>query len=53
MIPGVTSAVAAAAYAGIPMTHRDHTTTLGFITGHEDPAKKLSSLDWERLSTVV
>jgi len=53
VIPGVTSAVAAAAYAGIPMTHRDHTTTLGFITGHEDPAKKLSSLDWERLSTAM
>jgi len=53
VIPGVTSAVAAAAYAGIPMTHREHTTTLGFITGHEDPAKKLSSLDWEKLSTAM
>ncbi|PLY11784.1 MAG: uroporphyrinogen-III C-methyltransferase, partial [Desulfuromonas sp.] len=53
VVPGVTSAVAAAAYAGIPMTHRDHTTTLGFITGHEDPAKKLSRLDWEKLSTSM
>lgn len=53
IVPGVTSAVAAAAYAGIPMTHRDCTTTLGFATGHEDPAKKLSSLDWEKLSTAV
>jgi len=53
VVPGVTAAVAAAAYAGIPMTHRDHTTTLGFITGHEDPAKKLSRLDWEKLSTSM
>lgn len=53
VVPGITAAVAAAAYAGIPLTHRDHTTTLGFITGHEDPAKKLSSLDWEKLATAV
>lgn len=53
IVPGVTAAVAAAAYAGIPMTHRDCTTTLGFVTGHEDPAKKLSSLDWDKLSTAV
>lgn len=53
IVPGVTSAVAAAAYAGIPMTHRDFTTTLGFVTGHEDPAKKLSSLDWDKLATAV
>ena len=53
IVPGVTAAVAAAAYAGIPLTHRDCTTTLGFATGHEDPAKKLSSLDWEKLATGV
>ncbi len=53
VVPGVTAAVAAAAYAGIPLTHRDFTTTLGFVTGHEDPAKKLSSLDWEKLATAV
>ncbi len=53
IVPGVTAAVAAVAYAGIPMTHRDCTTTLGFVTGHEDPAKKLSSLDWDKLATAV
>lgn len=53
VVPGVTAAIAAAAYAGIPLTHRDHTTTLGFVTGHEDPAKKLSSLDWQKLATAV
>ncbi len=40
VIPGVTSAIAAPAYAGIPITHRDHTSFVSFITGHEDPTKK-------------
>lgn len=53
VIPGVTAALAAADYAGIPLTHRDFTTSLGLITGHENPAKKLSSLDWEKLATGV
>ena len=53
VIPGVTAAFAAAAYAGIPLTHRDFTTSLGLITGHEDPTKKFSSLDWEKLATGV
>jgi uroporphyrinogen III methyltransferase/synthase len=53
VIPGVTAAFAAGAYAGIPLTHRDYTTSLGLFTGHEDPAKKISTLDWEKLSTGV
>jgi uroporphyrinogen III methyltransferase/synthase len=53
VVPGITAAIAAAAYAGIPLTHRDYTTTLGLITGHEDPARKLASLDWEKLATAV
>ncbi|MBE0575430.1 MAG: uroporphyrinogen-III C-methyltransferase [Desulfuromonadales bacterium] len=53
VVPGVTAAVAAAAYAGIPLTHRDYTTTLGFITGHEGPDKRLSSLDWDKLAASV
>lgn len=53
VIPGVTAAFAAAAYAGIPLTHRDYTTSLGLFTGHEDPAKKLSTLDWEKLATGI
>jgi uroporphyrinogen III methyltransferase / synthase len=53
IIPGVTAGFAAATYAGIPLTHRDYTTSLGLVTGHEDPAKKLSSLDWEKLATGV
>jgi uroporphyrinogen III methyltransferase/synthase len=53
VIPGVTAAFAAGAYAGIPLTHRDYTTSLGLFAGHEDPSKKLSTLDWEKLATGV
>jgi uroporphyrinogen III methyltransferase / synthase len=53
VVPGVTSAIAAPAYAGIPLTHRKHTSTLAFITGHEDPAKETSSIDWEALSRGI
>jgi len=47
VIPGVTSAVAAPAYAGIPVTHRDHTSFVSFITGHERPDKKESRMQWD------
>ncbi len=47
VVPGVTSAVAAPAYAGIPVTHRDHASMVMFITGHEDPTKEESAIDWE------
>ena len=53
VVPGVTSAVAAAAYAGIPLTHRKLTATLAFITGHEDPHKEESSIDWESLGRGI
>ncbi len=53
VVPGVTAAFAAAAYSGIPLTHRDFTTSLGLITGHEDPAKKVSRLDWEKLAQGI
>ncbi len=51
IVPGVTSAIAAAAYAGIPVTHRDFTSTLAIITGNEDPMKKDSNIDWAKIST--
>ena len=50
IIPGVTSAIAAPAYAGIPLTHREFTSTLAFITGHEDPTKEKSSIDWASIA---
>lgn len=53
IVPGVTAGFGAAIYAGIPLTHRDYTTSLGLITGHEDPTKKVSSLDWSKLATGV
>ncbi len=51
VVPGVTAGFAAAAYAGIPLTHRDTTTSLALLTGHERPERQLSSLDWEKLAT--
>lgn len=53
VVPGVTSAVAAAAYAGIPLTHRKMAATLAFVTGHEDPHKEESSIDWESLARGI
>ncbi|MEW6666775.1 MAG: uroporphyrinogen-III C-methyltransferase [Thermodesulfobacteriota bacterium] len=51
VVPGVTSAIAVPAYAGIPLTHRDFASTVAFITGHEDPTKGKSDIDWDKLST--
>ena len=50
IIPGVSSAVAGPAYAGIPVTHREHTSQLTIFTGHEDPAKPGSVLDYAALA---
>jgi uroporphyrinogen III methyltransferase/synthase len=50
IIPGVTSAIAAAAYAGIPVTHRGHNSQLTIFTGHEDPAKDATSVDYAALA---
>lgn len=53
IVPGVTSAVGVAAYAGIPITHRRYTATVAFITGHEDPTKENSNIDWAKIATGV
>ncbi|MGD9735935.1 MAG: uroporphyrinogen-III C-methyltransferase [Solirubrobacterales bacterium] len=50
VVPGVTAGVAASAYAGIPVTHRDDASAVAFVTGHEDPVKTESALDWEALA---
>ncbi|WP_254864359.1 uroporphyrinogen-III C-methyltransferase [Halovivax gelatinilyticus] len=52
VVPGVTSAVAAPAVAGIPVTHRDHASSVSFVTGHEDPTKPESAIDWEALAAT-
>ena len=46
----MTAGVAATAYAGIPVTHRDDASAVAFVTGHEDPEKPESALDWEALA---
>jgi uroporphyrinogen III methyltransferase/synthase len=53
IVPGITSAVAAPAYAGIPLTHRRYTASVGIVTGHEDPTKPHSTVDWSKLATGV
>ncbi len=53
VVPGVTSATAAATYAGIPITHRRYTSSVAFVTGHEDPGKEASNIDWSKLATGV
>src|ERR687898_2831228 len=50
VVPGVTSGVAAPAYAGIPVTHRNVATSVAFVTGHEDPTKSSQDVDWEKLA---
>ena len=50
VVPGVTAGVAAPAYAGIPVTHRDESAAVAFVTGHEDPAKDDTTLDWDALA---
>ncbi len=50
VVPGVTAGVAATAYAGIPVTHRDDASAVAFVTGHEDPEKTETALDWDALA---
>jgi uroporphyrinogen III methyltransferase/synthase len=49
VVPGVTAGIAAPAYAGIPVSHRDAASAVAFVTGHEDPEKPESAIDWEAL----
>lgn len=50
IVPGITSAIAAPAYAGIPVTHRGLSTHFTVVTGHEDPAKATTDTDWDALA---
>ncbi len=50
VVPGITAGMAASAYAGIPVTHRDDASAVAFVTGHENPEKAETALDWEALA---
>lgn len=52
VVPGISSTIAAPNYAGIPVTHRDHCSSYTVITGHEDPTKDETSLDWAQLARI-
>lgn len=52
VVPGISSALAAPALAGIPTTHREHASSVSFVTGHEDPTKEESAVDWEALAAT-
>jgi uroporphyrinogen III methyltransferase/synthase len=53
VVPGITAAIAAAAYAGIPLTYRGYSSTLAFATGHTDLNKKYTDVDWQKVATGV
>ncbi|MCG8648186.1 MAG: uroporphyrinogen-III C-methyltransferase [Pirellulales bacterium] len=50
IVPGITAALAAGSYAGIPVTHRKWASAVALVTGHEEPGKPESSLDWQALA---
>ncbi|MDD2619796.1 MAG: uroporphyrinogen-III C-methyltransferase [Syntrophomonadaceae bacterium] len=53
VVPGITSAIAVPAYAGIPVTHREATSSLAIVTGHEKPGKQESSIKWRELADGI
>src|SRR6185436_9404298 len=52
VVPGISSVVAAPNYAGIPLTHREYCSSYTVITGHEDPTKDESAIDWEQMAKI-
>ena len=53
IVPGVTSAISVPAYAGIPVTHRGIAASFAVVTGHEDPNKDNSDINWQQLATAT
>ena len=53
IIPGITSGIGSATYAGIPLTHRQFASSVVFVTGHEDPEKQSEVVKWKKLAKSV
>jgi len=53
IVPGISSGIAAPTYAGIPLSHRQYTSTISFITGHEDPTKESTNINWASLAKGI
>jgi len=53
IVPGITSGIGSATYAGIPLTHRKYASSVVFVTGHEDPEKRNEAVKWKRLAKSV
>ncbi len=53
LVPGITSGMASATYAGIPLTHRGTSSSVAFVTGHEDPTKGTDAVHWNKLAGAV
>lgn len=52
IIPGITSSIAVPAYAGIPVTHRNYTSSVAIVTGHENPDRSYTRINWDKLATA-